>query len=181
MPIAVGRGWPTPTRTPCQNAFLDTVAKLIMARYNTRKAVINQTPHVTGSITHRQHAHGGRTAGTRFRVIADTSPLSPIFACPIYSRISVQGPSMASPTTPAPVPALGAGLPHVLAVALALAWVIGQGPGRAYAPMHFLVPPYPTVAYRRARQSRFSEQHRHQQQQQHRQRKQHQRYRTQYR
>ena len=64
---------------------------------------------------------------------------------------------MASPTTPAPVPALGAGLPHVLAVALALAWVIGQGPGRAYAPMHFLVPPYPTVAHRRARQSRFSE------------------------
>ena len=28
MPIAVRRGWPTPTRTPCQNAFLDTVAKL---------------------------------------------------------------------------------------------------------------------------------------------------------
>ena len=150
MPIAVGRGWPTPTRTPCQNAFLDTVAKLIMARYNTRNAVINQSPHVTSSITHRQHAHGGRTAGTRFRVIADTSPLSPIFACPIYSRIGVRGPSMASPTTPAPAPALGAGFPLAVASVAGLGWGhwlrywLRIGPDAL--PVPSLPLPWPTVA-----------------------------------
>ena len=76
MPIAVGRGWPTPTRTPCQNAFLDTVAKLIMARYNTREAAITHSQNVSCSTMHGQHARDEREAGAPFWVMAVTRPLS---------------------------------------------------------------------------------------------------------